>query len=110
MEHPGPATQNRAPRRFLNRVRWFDSSRGQTCRRKPQHDLVFGSAGPHGGRTVGETVAVTIAVLHPGEMGAGLYAGTTVDARLVSETLGAASALKTGFAAWTKGTSAQAPT
>ncbi len=37
---------------------------------------------------------------------ADLFAGTIVDARVVSENLGAASALKMAFAAWTKGTSA----
>ena len=35
-----------------------------------------------------------------------LFAATPLDARVVSETLGAASALKMTFAAWTKGTSA----
>jgi hypothetical protein len=35
-----------------------------------------------------------------------LFAGTIVDTRIVSESLGAASALKMVFAAWTKGTSA----
>ncbi len=37
---------------------------------------------------------------------ADLFAGTKVDARVVSSNLGAASALKMAFAAWTKGTSA----
>ncbi|HMI28509.1 MAG TPA: DUF1932 domain-containing protein [Gaiellaceae bacterium] len=37
---------------------------------------------------------------------ADLFAGTIVDARVVSENVGAASALKMAFAAWTKGTSA----
>jgi hypothetical protein len=37
---------------------------------------------------------------------ADLFADTIVDARVVSENLGAASALKMAFAAWTKGTSA----
>jgi hypothetical protein len=36
---------------------------------------------------------------------AGLFDGTVVDTRVVSEDLGAASALKMAFAAWTKGTS-----
>jgi len=35
-----------------------------------------------------------------------LFAGTTVDARVVSERIGDASALKMAFAAWTKGTAA----
>ena len=35
-----------------------------------------------------------------------LFGGTVVDARVISESLGAASALKMAFAAWTKGTSA----
>jgi 3-hydroxyisobutyrate dehydrogenase-like beta-hydroxyacid dehydrogenase len=37
---------------------------------------------------------------------AGMFTGTTVDARVVSEDPGAASAVKMAFAAWTKGTSA----
>jgi 3-hydroxyisobutyrate dehydrogenase-like beta-hydroxyacid dehydrogenase len=37
---------------------------------------------------------------------ADLFAGTIVDARVISEEIGAASALKMTFAAWTKGTSA----
>jgi hypothetical protein len=37
---------------------------------------------------------------------ADLFAGTIVDARVVSEDVGAASALKLAYAAWTKGTSA----
>jgi 3-hydroxyisobutyrate dehydrogenase-like beta-hydroxyacid dehydrogenase len=37
---------------------------------------------------------------------ADLFAGTIVDARVVSEDIGAASALKMTYAAWTKGTSA----
>jgi 3-hydroxyisobutyrate dehydrogenase-like beta-hydroxyacid dehydrogenase len=35
-----------------------------------------------------------------------IFAGTIVEARVVSESIGAASALKMAFAAWTKGTSA----
>jgi 3-hydroxyisobutyrate dehydrogenase-like beta-hydroxyacid dehydrogenase len=35
-----------------------------------------------------------------------LFAGTTVDARVVSDEIGAASAVKMAYAAWTKGTSA----
>jgi 3-hydroxyisobutyrate dehydrogenase-like beta-hydroxyacid dehydrogenase len=37
---------------------------------------------------------------------AGVFAGTTIDARVVSDDPGAASAVKMAFAAWTKGTSA----
>ena len=37
---------------------------------------------------------------------AALFAGTTVDARVVSRDVGAASALKVAYAAWTKGTAA----
>jgi 3-hydroxyisobutyrate dehydrogenase-like beta-hydroxyacid dehydrogenase len=37
---------------------------------------------------------------------AGLFAGTTLDARVVSPAVGAASAVKMAFAAWTKGSSA----
>jgi len=54
---------------------------------------------------------VTVGIIHPGEMGdarriAELFAGTTIDARVVSERAGDASALKMAFAAWTKGTAA----
>ncbi len=37
---------------------------------------------------------------------AGLFAGTIIDVRVVSEEIGAASALKMAYAAWTKGTAA----
>jgi 3-hydroxyisobutyrate dehydrogenase-like beta-hydroxyacid dehydrogenase len=37
---------------------------------------------------------------------AALFAGTTVDARVISEEVGAASAVKIAYAAWTKGTAA----
>jgi 3-hydroxyisobutyrate dehydrogenase-like beta-hydroxyacid dehydrogenase len=37
---------------------------------------------------------------------AGLFAGTVVDARVVSDEVGAASAVKMAYAAWTKGTAA----
>jgi hypothetical protein len=37
---------------------------------------------------------------------AGLFDGTAVDARVVSERIGAASAVKAAYAAWTKGTAA----
>jgi 3-hydroxyisobutyrate dehydrogenase-like beta-hydroxyacid dehydrogenase len=40
------------------------------------------------------------------EQVAGLFAGTTVDARVVSADPGAASALKAAYAGWTKGTAA----
>jgi hypothetical protein len=39
-------------------------------------------------------------------MVAGLFAGTNVDTRVVSDDPGAASAVKMAFAAWTKGTAA----
>jgi hypothetical protein len=54
-------------------VHKFDSCRGH-CFAKPPHSLAFRSAGFHGGRTISQTVAVTIGVLHPGEMGAALGA------------------------------------
>lgn len=38
--------------------------------------------------------------------GGGLFAGSTVEARVVSSELGAAPALKLAFAAWTTGTAA----
>jgi len=40
------------------------------------------------------------------ELVAGLFAGTTVDARVLSDEPGAASALKMSYASWTKGSSA----
>jgi 3-hydroxyisobutyrate dehydrogenase-like beta-hydroxyacid dehydrogenase len=40
------------------------------------------------------------------EMVAGLFAGTVVDARVLSDEVGTASALKMAYAAWTKGTAA----